>query len=376
MKKNILIFYVLAFLQGLVFYSSVATLYRTSQGLTLYQMGVIDSFFALFMIVFEIPWGVLCDHIGYKKTIIFANVFYVLSKVVFFYSDSFFGFLLERLFLSLAIAGLSGSDSALLYLSCPKDQTSEVFGRKNMFETLGMVVASLSFTFVFQSDMKLAAFATIIPFALAFIFTWFLDDITEQKRTSKYDLKQFLAIILKNKPFLLFVIASTLLTETTHILTVFYNQLQYQRIGLPIQYYGILFLLLQCIGLGSGWLGNLEKRFSKHRLIQIVFLGVSIAIVGLIFSQDVFSTILLLLVIALGESLYMPLKSLVENENISEGYRSTILSYYSLFANILCIFTNYSFGCVASVSLSHVYLLSLSFCLIGFVLYHIYKRVS
>ena len=36
-KNNILIFYVLAFLQGLVFYSSVCTLYRTDCGITLTQ---------------------------------------------------------------------------------------------------------------------------------------------------------------------------------------------------------------------------------------------------------------------------------------------------------------------------------------------------
>ena len=77
MMKNIILFYVLAFLQGLVFYSSIATLYRTSNGLTLYQMGIIEGCFSLCIILFEIPWGMICDKIGYKKTMIIANIFYL-----------------------------------------------------------------------------------------------------------------------------------------------------------------------------------------------------------------------------------------------------------------------------------------------------------
>lgn len=334
-------------------------------------MGVIDSIFALFIIIFEMPWGLICDRIGYKKTILIANVFYVLSKIVFYHANNFFLFLLERLFLALAISGLSGSDSALLYLSCKKEERSLVFGRKNMFETLGMVVASLGFTFLLNSDLKLSAFMTIIPFALALFVAFFLDDISEERKTVKLDFK----VIFKNKPFLLFVIASTLLMETTHILTVFYNQLQYQRIGLPIQYYGILFLLLQCVGLSSGYLGKLEKKFSKHRLIQCVFIAVSFAIIGLYFSNDVFSTLLMLLVIAMSESLYIPLRSLVENENVEEGYRATMLSSYSMVSNILCIFTNYTYGCMAEISLHSVYLLALFFSLMGFILYSKFRSV-
>lgn len=73
MKRNKYIFYVLAFLQGLVFYSSISTLYRTTHGITLFEMGIIEGFMSLFVILFEIPFGVICDRIGYKKTMILSN---------------------------------------------------------------------------------------------------------------------------------------------------------------------------------------------------------------------------------------------------------------------------------------------------------------
>ena len=57
MKRNIIIFYVLAFLQGLIFYSSVSTLYRTSAGITLGQMGIIEGVLSLVAVLCEAPWG-------------------------------------------------------------------------------------------------------------------------------------------------------------------------------------------------------------------------------------------------------------------------------------------------------------------------------
>ncbi|MCI5773888.1 MAG: MFS transporter [Erysipelotrichaceae bacterium] len=140
-KNNIIIFYVLAFLQGMIFYSCVATLYRLDRGINLWQMGVIDSLFALFIILLELPLGMLCERIGYKKTIIIANGFYLVSKIVFYQATSFGGFLLERFFLALAVAGLSGADSSLIFLSIDdQNEAQKVFGKHTMFSNIGMCV--------------------------------------------------------------------------------------------------------------------------------------------------------------------------------------------------------------------------------------------
>ena len=90
-KNNILIFYVLAFLQGLVFYSSVCTLYRTDCGITLTQMGLIDGVLCICVILFEVPWGLICDRIGYRKTIVISNGFFFLSKLAFYKATTFWG---------------------------------------------------------------------------------------------------------------------------------------------------------------------------------------------------------------------------------------------------------------------------------------------
>ena len=59
---------------------------------------------------------------------------------------SFAEFLLERIMLSIVIAGLSGVDSSILYLSCNKEESQKVFGIYNLLGTIGMLIASFVFS--------------------------------------------------------------------------------------------------------------------------------------------------------------------------------------------------------------------------------------
>lgn len=368
MKKNVVLFYISAFLQGLVFYSSVATLYRTTHNLSLYEMGIIESCFYVFIIVFEIPWGMLCDRIGYKKTMLMANTFYVLSKVVFFKANGFGMFLLERLLLALAVSGLSGCDMSLLYLSCEKDKSTDVFGKYAMFGVVGMVVASIVFSFVLHSDMQLAALVTIFPFILNLLITLFLKDYPVDKQ-EKMDFGTILSYFKKNKTILYVLMASVLLTETAHTLTIFYNQLQYERVNIPITYYGVIFIGLQLLGTTSGLLGKLTKKYSKEKIASTLFIIGALCSLGLYFSKDMFSTIIILMVLTCAEVMYMPILTTIENENVSSSNRATILSFYSLVMSIGSIVMSYLFGVVVSYSLLAAYLMSFVCCVLGCILF-------
>lgn len=66
MKKNLYV-YSLALLQGMVFYGPIATLYRQAQGVTVFEITVIESISLALGILLEIPWGMIADKIGYRK---------------------------------------------------------------------------------------------------------------------------------------------------------------------------------------------------------------------------------------------------------------------------------------------------------------------
>ena len=82
-KKNIYLMYAIVFLQGMVFYGPIATLYRQVNGISVFQITIIESISYILCILFEIPWGIIADKIGYKKTMCFCCILYFVSKLVF-----------------------------------------------------------------------------------------------------------------------------------------------------------------------------------------------------------------------------------------------------------------------------------------------------
>ena len=81
MKKNIYLLYAIALLQGMVFYGLIATLYRKTQGVSVSQITLIESVSLLLCLALEIPWGVISDRIGYKRTMVFCCGLYFFSKI-------------------------------------------------------------------------------------------------------------------------------------------------------------------------------------------------------------------------------------------------------------------------------------------------------
>ncbi|MDE5951792.1 MAG: MFS transporter, partial [Acetatifactor sp.] len=120
--------YSISFFQGMVFYSSIATLYRQAAGISIFQITMIESISLVLSFAFEIPWGVLADRIGYRRTMIVCSALFFISKIIFWKAQGFADFLLERVLLAIVISGLSGVDTSILYLSCKEEDSQRSFG--------------------------------------------------------------------------------------------------------------------------------------------------------------------------------------------------------------------------------------------------------
>lgn len=105
--------YAIALLQGMVFYGSIATLYRQASGITIFQITLIESISYILCILFEIPWGIVADKIGYKKTMCFCCVLYFASKLVFWRADVFAEFLLELSIYAIIIDSICAGTSVM-----------------------------------------------------------------------------------------------------------------------------------------------------------------------------------------------------------------------------------------------------------------------
>lgn len=341
--------YAISYLQGLVFYGSIATVFRQSRGLTLSQIFLIESIFMLSMLLLEVPWGYFGDKFGYKKTLTLSYFFFFISKIIFYKSSSFIYFLIAAMTAALSISGISGSDSALIYLSTEKEESDKAFSFYSAFSAAGFFTASFLSTFMIKVSLDLPVLLTIFPYGLAFILVFFVKDI---KGTNKeINIKGSIKSVLRNKKMLIFIGAIALISESTHSICVFLNGPKYMETGLPVKYFGLLTAFMQIICIGSAKAYKIKDRFgygSSFKALIILIIGCSFL---LAYAKGRIVTVVFIAVIEGAFAIIQPLNMDIQNKSIEGENRATILSTYAMFGNIIASVANLSIGKASDVSL-------------------------
>lgn len=362
-KRNIYLLFAIEWLQGMVFYSSVATLYRQNHGLTLVEMGLIESLFSILVFILEIPMGYLCDRLGYKKTMMSCYGIYLLSKIVFYQAYGFSMFLLERLLLAITVSGLSGCDSAFLYLSTGKIENPRVFGYLHACGVAGMMMSSMAFS-LWIHDMELAALCTIFPYLIAFLLSFFLEDIP-MEGSSHMGIKDAFSLLYQQKRHILFLIASALLLETTHTISVFYSQLQWKASHIPVIYFGLISIFMTAIPLLGASLGKIVQYIREKTLMFLLVFVSMITCIILALSHHPYISIAGIMILTLVEAFYSPLSQSLMNQRVEGALRVTMLSIYSMIMNMVGIVMNMSFGVAGDINIQWVMILGGCFCFLS-----------
>lgn len=361
--------YAISLLQGMVFYGPVATLYRQAQGVSVLQITVIESISLILCLILEFPWGILADKIGYKRTILFCCALYFVSKIVFWRAAGFGGFLLERVMLSVVIAGLSGVDSAFLYLSCKKDESQKVFGIYNSLGTAGLLLASLLFSLFVGNDYRLAGFLTVISYGLAALLSLGLTEVKQEKEKQRNSRMGTLLLPLKevcrDKTLLFFLVGIALLNETHQTLTVFFSQLQYERCGLGTTAMGYLYMLATVAGLCGVWSYRFTKKLGGFRFCALLYGMAAFACILLAVTDSPWLSVLGILTLRISFSLFQPLQTELQNRQIRAENRATALSINAVVIDSVGVGTNVAFGTLAEQNLFCAFLFGTGLCLAG-----------
>ena len=375
-KRNIYIMYCISLLQGMVFYAPVATLYRQAQGVTVFQITIIESISLILCMAMELPWGILADKIGYKKTMICCNILYFLSKIVFWKADGFGGFLLERIMLSIVCAGLSGVDSSVLYLSCEKGESQKVFGIYEGLGTVGLLTTSFVYSVFIKDNYSLSGFLTVISYGAAMLLSLFLIEVKneEERRDSLKEFVGFFKETCKNKRLFLFLLAIALFNETHQTITVFLSQLQYVRVGIDNAVMGILYGVITVTALCGIFSDKVTKRIGEHGTMRMCFVGAAISCSILAFTDVAVPTVIGVVLLRICFSVAGPLQQELQNRQIATENRATALSVNSVFIDSVGIGTNVLFGALAEFSLPGAFLLGAFLCVAAWGMYEIWKK--
>ncbi len=351
-KKNIGLLCAITFLQGMVFYAAVATLYRQAAGLDIFEITAIEAASVALSLALEVPWGWAADRIGYKKTMILCNLLFLVTKLIFWQADSLIAFLTERLTLAVCISGLSGVDESMLYLSTPEGSARKNLGFYHAAGEAGVLLSGVLYTSFLSERYRDAAMWTVLTYAIAAGLTFFLCEVhpSEKKTRHRLPIRSLAGAHFAIPGMLLLVLCGSLLTETVHCVTIYFSQLQYLRCGLGDAAIGAAFIIVSAAGL-SGPLSDKVFRSSGKRAGGALLLLCSLCMGGLALTQSGPLSLLLITAAAFLAALFTPLCSEMIQHLIQTPERATVLSLNAMVQDSLIVLLDLGLGRAARASL-------------------------
>lgn len=364
-KRNIRVLFAISFLQGMVFYASVATLYRRAAGLDMFQIAVIESVSLLLSLALEVPWGIAADRIGYRKTMIVCSFLFAVSKIIFWRAETFGGFLIERILLAVVCAGISGVDESILVSSCSAEETHCVFGWYGAFGTCGLMGASVVYSLFIGENYRLAAFLTVVSYGLAAFLSLLVQNthaVNQETACSRRSFGRLFHQLIRNRGLMLVAVSCALFAECVQVMTVFLNQLQYERCGWPVSWMGAAHVLSTAIMLLGAFSAKWTKRVGERQMGVGLMMLSAVACGMLAFTKSGFLSLGCVLTLGMCGSLLMPLGETIKNRMIGVQNRATALSVLSVLTNGIAAGMEALVGRIADISLPCAMLLCACLC--------------
>ncbi len=136
------------FFKNLRFFEPFLILFFLEKDISFLQIGIIYSIREILINILEIPSGILADAFGRKKTLISSFIFYIISFLIFYFTRTFFSFIIAIIFYAIGDAFRTGNHKAMIfeYLSIKgwKDQRTHYYGHTRSWSQFGSAISSLA----------------------------------------------------------------------------------------------------------------------------------------------------------------------------------------------------------------------------------------
>lgn len=322
------------FFSALVFYAPVALFIRTSRGLSISEFFILQAILSFCIFIFEIPFGMITDKIGYKNSIIISHFSMLLARIILLFSFCFSFFVLESILEAVSMAFESGTMSGYEYEIIGEENFVEKTSVLGNYSTIGFIISTISFYFInnYFGQNFLIIF-TIISTFISFLFTLFFE---KEKIIEKSDNNKFRFKSILNTKLIVFMIFNGIISITFILINFFYVVIL-QNIKLSENCMTFIILLYSAVGLLSP---KIIKIFGETKLKRNLFIFLSassILFISLISIKNIFVIIpmcCLPMLIGVIEAYFLK----VENQyvdKLNEKNRATILSTFSMGANFV-----------------------------------------
>ena len=338
------------FLNGLVFFAPVALLVRTQAGVSEHIFFLLQALLSGVIFLGEIPTGFITDKIGYRKSLIWAQVLLFGARSLLlaaFVSRSLALFVVEAVVEGIAVCFTSGTGSAYLYDLYGENGYLVKTAHAENFGTAGFIISTVAYAGIYKiSGMEGLLITTVVMDIIAVVCSFFLR--SESSKTIIADRKEVqILAIFKNKKAFLFVISLAIFSIAWLLINFFYV-VKLENCGLPVEWMSLIILIYSAVQmLAEPILGKLSDGKNgrsgggKLPAVTAATAGVAFLLFGVVkFRSAVLLLMLILpLLLNLPEYLLMNLENQFVDEAECGSQRAATLSVLNMGVNLVEILT-------------------------------------
>ena len=338
------------FLNGLVFFAPVALLVRTQAGVSEHVFFLLQALLSGVIFLGEIPTGFITDKIGYRKSLILAQVLLLGARSLLlaaFVSRSLALFVVEAVVEGIAVCFTSGTGSAYLYDLYGENGYLVKTAHAENFGTAGFIISTVAYAGIYKiSGMEGLLITTVVMDIIAVVCSFFLR--SESSKTIIADRKEVqILAIFKNKKAFLFVISLAIFSIAWLLINFFYV-VKLENCGLPVEWMSLIILSYSAVQmLSEPILGKLsdgkngKSGRGKLPAVTAAAAGVAFLFFGVVkFRAAVLLLMLILpLLLNLPEYLLMNLENQFVDEAECGSQRAAMLSVLNMGVNLVEILT-------------------------------------
>lgn len=338
------------FLNGLVFFAPVALLVRTQAGVSEHVFFLLQALLSGVIFLGEIPTGFITDKIGYRKSLILAQVLLLGARSLLlaaFVSRSLALFVVEAVVEGTATCFTSGTGSAYLYDLYGENGYLVKTAHAENFGTAGFIISTVAYAGIYKiSGMEGLLITTVVMDIIAVVCSFFLR--SESSKTIIADRKEVqILAVFKNKKAFLFVISLAIFSIAWLLINFFYVE-KLENCGLPVEWMSLIILSYSAVQmLAEPILGKLSDgkngKSGRGKLPAVTAATAGVAF--LLFRVVKFRAAVLLLMLILPLLLNLPEYLLMDLENqfVDEtecgSQRAATLSVLNMGVNLVEILT-------------------------------------
>lgn len=301
LKRNLNVLYAFSFCWLALVIIPVIVPFFATMGLSVADVFVLQSIFALAVVVFEVPSGYLADMIGRRKALILGSFFHGIGFTVLCFADSFAALAFFEVTVGLGMSLMSGSDLSLLWDSQlalklgPREKTRGI-AKLRFVKAISEGLASLLAAVLVLWSFDLVVYANAVVAWFPFLLSFQLVEAPFERMSRKTpfaNFKRMMMHLFYHDALLRLITLAVTFYGLSTFFVVWLIQPYWEAYGIPLAMFGVLWAAKNfAVALAAGWCAPLEERFGPVPVLVVMAVLPIVGYFGMAFDGGLIGIVL------------------------------------------------------------------------------------